>query len=63
MNPVLRLLRYGSPHVRCLIGAVVAMIFYAAASGALAYLFKPIFDQVLPNQTGFSWVLWSHYWI
>lgn len=56
MNPVLRLCRYGSPHIRCLIGAVVAMIFYAAASGALAYLFKPIFDQVLPNRTGFSWV-------
>ena len=32
------------------------MVFYAAASGALAYLFKPIFDDVLPNQTGFGWV-------
>lgn len=57
MNPVLRLCRYGYPHRGRLAAAVVAMVFYAAASGALAYLFKPIFDQVLPNQTGFAWVV------
>ena len=50
MNPVLRLCRYGYPHRGRLAAAVVAMVFYAAASGALAYLFKPIFDQVLPNR-------------
>ena len=56
MNPVLRLCRYAYPHRGRLTAAVVAMVFYAAASGALAYLFKPIFDDVLPNQTGFGWV-------
>ena len=57
MNPVLRLSRYGYPHRGRLGAAVVAMVIYAAASGALAYLFKPIFDEVLPNQTGFGWVV------
>ena len=57
MNPVLRLCQYGYPYRGRLGAAVVAMVFYAAASGALAYLFKPIFDQVLPNQTGFTWVV------
>jgi len=57
MNPVLRLCQYGYPHRGRFGAAVVAMVFYAAASGGLAYLFKPIFDQVLPNQTGFTWVV------
>lgn len=54
VNPIRRLYRYGRPHRRLFLGAAVAMTFYAAASGALAYLFKPIFDDVLPNRTGFA---------
>lgn len=54
VNPVRRLYRYGRPHRRLFLGAAAAMTFYAAASGALAYLFKPIFDDVLPNRTGFA---------
>ena len=46
-HPILRLARYGLPHRRRFGWAVVAMAFYAAASGALVYLFKPIFDDVL----------------
>ena len=57
MSPVLRLCRYGYPHRARLAAATVAMVVYAAASGALAYLFKPIFDDVLPNRTGMSWVV------
>ena len=57
MNPILRLARYGFPHRGPLAGAVVAMVIYAAASGALAYLFKPIFDEVLTDQTGLRWVM------
>ena len=57
MNPVLRLSRYGHRHRGRLGAAVVAMVVYAAASGALAYQFKPIFDDVLPNQTGLGWVV------
>ena len=57
MSPILRLARYGYPHRGPLIGASVAMVIYAAASGGLAYLFKPIFDEVLANQTGLGWVV------
>ena len=56
MNPVLRLYRYGYPYRGCFAGAALAMIVYAGASGALAYQFKPIFDQVLPTGDGFVWV-------
>ena len=31
--------------------AFVAMVAYAIASSGLAYLIKPIFDNVLPNQS------------
>lgn len=54
VNPIRRLYRYGRPHRRLFLGAAAAMTFYAAASGALAYLFKPIFDDVLPDRTGFA---------
>ena len=57
MSPVLRLSRYGFRHRGRFGAAVVAMVIYAAASGGLAYQFKPIFDEVLPNQTGFGWVV------
>ena len=46
-HPILRIARYGLPHRTRFGWAVVAMAFYAAASGALVYLFKPIFDDVL----------------
>ncbi len=50
MNPLLRLVRFAAPHRGRLAWALVAMILYAAASAALAYLIKPIFDDVLPNR-------------
>ncbi len=56
MNPILRLAQYAVPHRTRLAWAVVAMLVYAAASGALVYLFKPIFDEVLPNQARFGMV-------
>ncbi len=51
MNPVLRLLRYAAPYRLRLSGAVLAMLVYGGASAWLAYLIKPIFDEVLPNQS------------
>jgi ATP-binding cassette, subfamily B, bacterial MsbA len=45
-----RLLRYAKPYKGRLGWAVVAMILYAIASGLLAYLIKPILDQVLPTR-------------
>ena len=52
MNPVRRLATYALPYRWRLGSAAIAMAVYAAASGGLAYQFKPIFDDVLPNQAG-----------
>ena len=32
---------------------------YAAASAFVAYLVKPIIDQILPAQSGWSFRLWA----
>ena len=50
MASFLRLIRYARPHRARLFAALVAMLAYGAASVALAYLIKPIFDSVLPNR-------------
>lgn len=50
MNPFLRLLRYAAPHKAVMAGAAVAMVVYGASSAALAYLIKPIIDDVLTTQ-------------
>ena len=47
MNHFLRLLRYGAPYRSRLAAALLAMAAYGAASAWLAYLIKPIFDEVL----------------
>ena len=50
MDQFLRLLRYATPHRAVIGGAVLAMIVYGAASAALAYLIKPIIDDVLTSR-------------
>ena len=57
VNPLLRLCRYGYPYRVWFALAVVAMLVYAAAHTGRAYLFKPIFDEVLPQRTGLAWVV------
>ena len=57
MNPLLRLCRYGYPYRVWFALAVIAMLVYAAAHTGRAYLFKPIFDEVLPQRTGLAWVV------
>lgn len=52
MNPFSRLLRHAAPYRGRLATALVAMLAYGAASASLAYLIKPIFDDVLPSRTG-----------
>jgi len=47
MEPFLRLLRYATPHRGVMAGAALAMIVYGAANAALAYLIKPVIDNVL----------------
>jgi subfamily B ATP-binding cassette protein MsbA len=50
VHPFARLLRYASPYRGRLAAALAAMLAYGAASAALAWLIKPIFDKVLPNR-------------
>ena len=57
MNPIIRLSRYAHPHRGRLGAAVAAMVLYAIGSGALVYQFKPIFDEVLPNEERFGAVV------
>jgi ATP-binding cassette, subfamily B, bacterial MsbA len=47
VNHFLRLLRYGAPYRSRLAAALLAMVAYGAATAWLAYLIKPIFDEVL----------------
>jgi subfamily B ATP-binding cassette protein MsbA len=56
VNPFLRLLRYARPYRPRLLGALAAMVAYAAASAWVAYLIKPIFDSVLRTGTGLELV-------
>ena len=52
MSAIPRLFVYARPYTGRLAGALLAMAVYGAASAGLAYLIKPIFDDVLPNQQG-----------
>jgi subfamily B ATP-binding cassette protein MsbA len=52
MDAFLRLLRYAAPHRAVIAGAALAMIVYGASSAAMAYLMKPVIDQVLPSGEG-----------
>ena len=56
MNPILRLLRYAIPYRGRLVAALLAMAVYAAASGLLAMLIKPIIDDVLPSRERLGFV-------
>ncbi len=56
MNPLLRLLRFVLPHKLRVIAALPAMVLYALASGGLAYIIEPIFDQALPEGVYVGWI-------
>jgi subfamily B ATP-binding cassette protein MsbA len=56
MDIVLRLLRYAAAHRLLIAGATLAMIVYGAASAALAWLIKPIIDDVLAHQSSLGFV-------
>jgi subfamily B ATP-binding cassette protein MsbA len=50
VNPLPRLFGYARPYRGRLAAALAAMVFYAAASAAVAWLIKPLLDDVLkPN--------------
>src|SRR5437762_3398315 len=50
-----RLFNYSRPYTPRLVCAVAGMIVYAAGSAGLAYLIKPIFDNLLPKQQDVAW--------
>jgi subfamily B ATP-binding cassette protein MsbA len=59
MDAFLRLLRYATPHRAVIAGAALAMVVYGAASAALAYLIKPIIDDVLTARSNLALVTGS----
>src|SRR5687768_13049987 len=56
MDAFLRLLRYATPHRAVIAGAALAMVVYGAANAALAYLIKPIIDDVLIAQRDMRYI-------
>jgi ATP-binding cassette, subfamily B, bacterial MsbA len=59
VNAFLRLLRHALPYRGRLAWAVLAMLVFALASAGLAYLIKPIFDEVLPTRERLALVAWT----
>jgi subfamily B ATP-binding cassette protein MsbA len=58
-SPLRRLFGYAMPYRVRLAWAVVGMVIYAVGSAGLAYLIKPIFDNVLPKQQDVGRVAWA----
>jgi subfamily B ATP-binding cassette protein MsbA len=58
-NTLRRLFGYSSPYGGRLAWAVAGMVIYAAGSAGLAYLIKPIFDAVLPEQREVAFIAWA----
>src|SRR5262245_17227614 len=54
-----RLFRYARPYRGRLAWAIVGMVIYAVGSAGLAYLIKPIFDNLLPKQQDVSFTAWA----
>src|SRR5207342_2213806 len=54
-----RLFRYAIPYRSRLGWAILGMIVYAVGSAGLAYLIKPIFDNVLPKQQDVGRIAWA----
>jgi len=59
VSPLRRLLRYAAPYRGRFAVALAAMAAYGGASAWLAYLVKPIFDEVLIKQQSLSTVAWA----
>src|SRR5207247_10985426 len=54
-----RLVRFAAPYSGRRTWALAGMIVYAAGSAGLAYLIKPIFDNLLPKQQDVAWTAWG----
>ncbi len=58
-DPLNRLFRYAKPYRVRLVWAVAGMIVYAVGSAGLAWLVRPIFDNVLSYQQRLSFTMWA----
>ncbi|HJZ76315.1 MAG TPA: ABC transporter ATP-binding protein [Vicinamibacterales bacterium] len=54
-----RLFRYARPYRGRLAWAIAGMVVYAIGSAGLAYLIKPIFDNLLPKQQDVAFTAWA----
>ncbi|MEE3104462.1 MAG: ABC transporter ATP-binding protein [Acidobacteriota bacterium] len=59
MNLTQRLLGFAKPYRSRMSAAILAMAIYGGASAGLAYLIKPIFDEVLPKGESFGIVIFT----
>jgi subfamily B ATP-binding cassette protein MsbA len=59
VSVLLRLIRYARPYRGRIAWAILATLVYAAASGGLAALIKPILDRALPRQIHVSLIAWE----
>jgi len=58
-DPLKRLFGYAKPYRIRLVWAVAGMIVYAVGSAGLAWLVRPIFDNVLVDQQRLSFTMWA----
>jgi len=59
VNLTQRLLGFAKPYRSRMSAAMLAMAIYGGASAGLAYLIKPIFDEVLPKGESFGIVIFT----
>jgi subfamily B ATP-binding cassette protein MsbA len=59
VNPLPRLIGYARPYRGRFVVALAAMVLYAAANAGVAYLIKPLIDQVLGGDVAFAWFAWA----
>tara|TARA_B100000678_G_scaffold179023_1_gene149377 strand:- start:976 stop:2763 length:1788 start_codon:yes stop_codon:yes gene_type:complete len=59
VNLTQRLLGFAKPYRSRMSAAILAMAIYGGASAGLAYLIKPIFDEVLPKGESFGIVIFT----
>ena len=58
-NPLPRLFGYSRPYRSRFAAALAAMLVYAGASAAVAYLIKPIINKVLPGEEHLPFAFWT----
>jgi subfamily B ATP-binding cassette protein MsbA len=59
VHPLRRLFGYAAPYRGRLAAAFTGMLVYAVGSAGLAWLVRPIFDNVLPNQERLAATAWA----